>query len=260
MLEYYESAIRSEIGTFALELARITGLIVVCPIPWEAAPKQVKAGLVFFLALVVHGAQASGITLAEPLTAALYILSEFTVGAAMGFVVRLTIGAAEIAGSVIAPIIGFGAAQVFDPGTGQSDSILTRLFRYLIILLALAAGLHRVVIGTLLSSFKAIPVSHVQHLEASGPYFLELSGALLLAGVRLALPVLAALLMVQVALGFVSRAAPAMQIFSVGFAVLLATGGVLMLLLIPDSAEEMLILISQVPVQLETLLMEVGGL
>lgn len=256
----FEPLIRTEIGSFSLELARISGLIIVMPMPWEVAPRQIKVAMVLFLTLVIHGQHPSDFTLGEPLIAALQILAEFLAGAAMGLVVRTTVGAAEIAGSTIAPVIGFGAAQVFDPATGQSDSVLTRLFRLMMILLALAVGLHRVVLGVLLSSFGAVPIGTIVHPEAGAHFFIDLTAQLLMAGVRLALPLICVLLMCQVALGFVSRAAPAMQIFNVGFALLLVVGAVVLVLVLPETGQEMLSLLSHTPRQVEEVLMEMAGL
>jgi flagellar biosynthetic protein FliR len=235
-----ELLVTPHLAQFALELARITGLIILTPIPWEAAPRQVKAGMVLFLGLVVHAASDTPVDLGGPLQAALHIFSEFALGAAMGFVVRLSVAVAEIAGTTVAPIMGFGAAAVFDPATGQSDTVLTRLFRQLFILLALALGVHRVILGALVSSFHALPVGSTIHLAAGAPVFIELSSKALAAGVTLALPALAILTMVQLALAFVSRAAPSMQIFSVGFAVLLATGAVVVYATTPDLAHQMM--------------------
>jgi flagellar biosynthetic protein FliR len=230
------------------------------PLPWEVAPRQVKAAMVLFVTLVVHGHHSTGFTLGEPIIAAVQILVEFLAGAAMGFVVRTTIGAAEIAGSTIAPVIGFGAAQVFDPATGQSDSVLTRVFRLMMVLIALSVGLHRVVLGVLLSSFGAVPIGTIAHPEAGAFFFIDLSARMLMAGVRLALPVVAVALMCQVALAFVSRAAPTMQIFNVGFALLLAVGAVVMVLVMPETGQEMLSLLSHTPRQVEGVLMDMAGL
>src|SRR5690606_19897325 len=106
--------------------------------------------------------------------------------------------------------------------------------------LAVASGLHRVMLGALVSSFSLVPVGRVLHVEASFPIFLELSGHMLAVGVRLALPVLAVLLMSNAALGFVSRAAPSLQIFNVGFAILLPVGAALLLLTLPETSRVLL--------------------
>src|SRR5690606_32134749 len=129
---------------------------------------------------------------------------------------------------------------MFDPMTGQSDSVLTRLFRSLALLLGLAAGVHRYIIGGLLLSFQRVPVGSALRPDLSAPYLLRLTADVLEIGVRLALPVIAVLLMIQVALAFVSRAAPAMQVFSIGFVVLFLAGGLVLAMAMPDIGQELL--------------------
>lgn len=232
-------AFRPELALMALELARLSGVVAVSPIPWSNTPKRIRAGLVIFLLAVVHGSGKSPVTeIVSAGWAALNMSTEFIFGLCIGMVVRLSVAAAEVAGSTLAQPMGFSAAQAFDPTIGSTDTALTRLFRNLTLLLALIAGLHRVMLGTLLSSFHLLPVGTATHLEATFPLMLELTSHVIGVGVRLALPVLSLLLMANVALGFVSRAAPTMQIFNVGFAVLFATGAVGLLLALPGVAHE----------------------
>jgi flagellar biosynthetic protein FliR len=233
-------SVRPELALLALELSRISGVVVVSPIPWNNAPKRIRAGLIIFLLAVVHHMGKSPVTeIVSTGWAALHVSTEFIVGLSIGMVVRLSVAAAEIAGSTLALPMGFSAARAYDPSFGQAETALGRLFRTLTLLVALISGLHRVMLGTLLSSFRLLPVGTAVHLEATFPIFLELSAHVIGVGVRLALPVLAILLMANVALGFVSRAAPSMQIFNIGFAVLFATGTFGLVLALPELTHEM---------------------
>jgi flagellar biosynthesis protein FliR len=228
-----------ELALLALELARLSGVVAVSPIPWSNTPKRIRAGLIIFLLAVVHGSGKSPVTeMPSAGWAAMHMSTEFLVGLCIGMIVRLSVAAAEIAGSTLAVPMGFSAAQAFDPTIGSVDSALTRLFRNMTLLMALIAGLHRVMLHTLLSSFHLLPVGTAAHLEASLPLMLELTTHIIGVGVRLALPVLSLLLMANMALAFVARAAPTMQIFNVGFAVLFAVGAVGLLLSLPEVARE----------------------
>ena len=235
-----EPLLRSELGSFALEMARIAGLVVVSPLLWLDAPKRVRAAIVVILTFLVHGqGKVEPAVMGLPELAVLGIFGEFALGAAMGFVVRLALSVAEVAANAIAPLIGFGIAQIFNPATGDTDTVVAALLRSLALWVALLTGLHHVVIGTLLASFRAVPVGTLIAPSHVFPLLLETSTSVLSTGVRLALPIMAVLFMVQVALGFVSRAAPAMQIFSVGFAFTLVTGGVVLALSLPDFGREL---------------------
>jgi flagellar biosynthetic protein FliR len=235
-----DALFRSELGSLSLELARITGLVIVCPLLWVDAPKRVRAAIVVLLTFLVHGQGkvAPGIV-GAPELAVIGIFGELALGAGMGFVVRLVLAIAEVTANAAAPLIGFGIAQVFNPATGDEDTVLNALLQKVAMLVALITGLHHVVIGTLLASFQAVPVGTLISPGRIYPLILETSSTMLSTGVRLALPLMAVLFMVQIALGFVSRAAPAMQIFSVGFAFTLVTGGVVLALLLPDFTREL---------------------
>lgn len=232
-------AFQPELALLALELARLSGVVAVAPIPWSNTPRRIKAGLIIFLLAVLHGSGKSPVTdMPSAGWAAMHISTEFLVGLCIGMVVRLSVAAAEVAGSTLSIPMGFSAAQAFDPTLGSVDSVLTRLFRNLTLLLALIAGLHHAMLHTLLSSFHLLPVGTAAQLESTFPLMLELTTHIIGVGVRLALPVLSLLLMANLALAFVARAAPTMQIFNVGFAVLFAVGAVGLLLSLPEVARE----------------------
>jgi len=251
---------RSELGAFALELARITGLVVVSPLLWVDAPKRVRAALVLLLAVLVHGQGkvAPGIV-GAPELAVLGIFGELALGAAMGFMVRLVLVIAEVTANAASPLIGFGIAQIFNPATGDEDTVLNALLQKVALWVAVITGLHHVVLGTLLASFQAVPVGSIIAPSRIFPLLLDASSNVISTGVRLALPLMAVLFMVQIALGFVSRAAPAMQIFSVGFAFTLVTGGVVLVLSLPDFTRELAAELSFVGTRMEAVLMLARG-
>jgi flagellar biosynthetic protein FliR len=248
-----ESILLSEVRGFALTVARIAGLIVIAPLPWSVAPVRVRAALVVVLAFVAHSlgspVQSGGI-----LDTALGSALEFSVGALMGLVVRLSIAAAEVAGSVLSPMIGLGAAHVFDPHSKAQESILDSSLKNFMLLLATVAGVHRVVLGSLLESFKVIPVGFSFQIDAALPVVMKLSSECITSGVRIAMPLIAILFVTQIALAYISRAAPALQIFSIGFAVTLAVGFACLALILPDMAQRLLAELSRIPLQIELVL------
>ncbi len=249
----------SEVLHFALVSARAAGVVIVAPLAWSGSPVRIRVALVLVLSMVGFSLAPAGTTIPEPVFAALALATEFAVGVAMGFVVRLAVAAVEIAGEVMAPAIGLGAAQVFDPGADAQQNALAKLLRYLVILLALSVGLHRVLVGSLLASYRVLPAGIA---EAPAPVLatlLRLSAEAFEVGVRLSLPVLAVLFMTQIALAFIARAAPTMQIFNLGFGVMLVVGGLMMVLLLPDMARAMLADLSHVGTRIEALLLEMGA-
>jgi flagellar biosynthetic protein FliR len=247
-----ETLLRNEIVGFVLELTRVSAVLIVAPLSWSVAPVRVRMVLAIALTLAAHGIAAAPAEVASSIGLVLAAaLVEFAIGAAIGLVVRMFVAIAEIAAEVIGPI--------FDPLSHSSQSGLQTLLRNFAILLALIVGLHRVVIGSLIMSFNVLPPGHFANAELAAPVLLALGSDTIAAGIRVAFPIAAVLMLSQVALAFVARAAPAIQIFSVGFAVTLIVGGLVLVLTVPDTARQLLIEASYVGRRVETALLAMGA-
>ena len=244
---------------FGLAVCRVGAWVAVAPMPWESAPKQIKVALVLVsgaLCLpVVPELDASWL---HPLKMVGGVTGELLIGLGLGFAVRCGLAAAEILGGALAPVIGFGAAQVFDPASGVSDSVLVRVYRTFCMFLVSALGVHRVLLGAVLASYRALPIGSPVQLSAGAELALHWSALALETGVRLAFPITAILILIQVALAFVSRAAPSMQVFSIGFAITLSVGGFAMLLMMPDVARELGQELEQLTWQMDEFILAIG--
>ena len=242
---------------FLYALTRIAGLIIVAPAPWTVAPMRVRGMLASVLALLTCvsplGVQQE--LSQQPLAIAVGVVSEACIGFCMGFTVRLVVAVAEVGAEFVAPQLGLGAAQLFDPHMHASETPIGGMYRHLTILLAVIVGLHRQILAALFGSFGVLPPGVlVSPGSASGP-LLALTAQAIEAGVRLALPTVVVLFLVQVALAFIARAAPALQIFSVGFAVTLGVGLLVLALSLPDTVRLLLGEMSHVDTRIQALLL-----
>lgn len=227
-------------AVFMLEATRLSGLLIAGPLAWTFAPVKIRAGLVLMMTYLIHSpTRAADMQTLDPLAFLLCTGSEFGLGVSIGLVARLIIGVGEVAADAIAPIMGLGAAQMFDPTLGGSGTILTRLLRYMGTWIALAVGLHHMLLGAVFHSFGTIPPGTIVDVGALVPHLLRLTSEVLISGVKLALPLMAVLFVAQVGLAFIARAAPAMQIFSVGFAVTLGVGFLLWIVFAPDVVQQL---------------------
>jgi flagellar biosynthetic protein FliR len=251
--------LRSEASLYVLECARIAGVVVAAPLAWLHAPYRVRAGLVLMLGFVVHGSSSPVSAAPDLLKTLVSLVSEFALGAAMGLVVRCMVAAAEVAADAIAPLLGLGVAHIFDSSSHSSENVLASLLRYGSVLIALLTGVHRVLLDALVRGFKVIPVGGVGVPGHALQVIWGLSASVLSVGVRLALPMIAVLFTVQVTLAFVSRAAPQLQIFSVGFAVAAVVGFAVLTLALPDMSRGMLVEFSRLSWHLEKLFGELGA-
>lgn len=247
-------ALPGEAGVLILETSRIGGLILAAPLPWKESPVRVRAVLVFALAFVAHGLprpDRAPFSFAELVAAT---PTEVLIGVAMGMVVRIALAAADVAAEAMGPLIGLGVPAVFDPMTLTNVTEMTRFLGTLIMLLAVLVGVHRVVIGSVLASFRVLPPGAVADPSLAAIPLWEMAGVAIGLGFRIALPVVAVLLMTHIALAFVSRAAPAMQIFSIGFAASLLVGSAIFLATMTDQAAGMAADLSAVGERVQTVL------
>ena len=249
-----------EAAAFGLAVTRIAGLVLATPILWSNAPMRVRAGLVLAIAFVSHGASSANAKLLDSVE---YVLmaapGELFIGVAMGLVVRMCVASVEIAGDIMSPLLGFGAATLFDPHTQAHETPLTKILHTLCILLLVIIGVHRALLATLMGSFHAIPVGTLVHPELATADLVHLSARALVTGLRLALPVVATLLLIQLGLAFISRAAPSLQIFSIGFAISMVAGAAVIISSLPELAREMEVELSQVGLRLDAVLTAMTG-
>jgi flagellar biosynthetic protein FliR len=146
------------------------------------------------------------------------------IGVAIGMVVTLAFDALIFGGQLISNSMGLGFATLIDPQHGVNSTVLGQMFMIFGTLTYLAINGHLILLGVLADSFQTLPVgaSHI------GPDFLLSvvlwGGCVFESGLLIALPAVIALVIVQLALGVVSRAAPQLNLFGIGFTLTLLSG------------------------------------
>ena len=152
------------------------------------------------------------------------VVQQVGIGLAIGFVVRLVFAAFELAGDVVGFQMGLNFAAFFDPTLNSQSSATARFFGYLASLLFVVLNGHLMVIMAVVRSFEVFPVNQ-NFLEALKLMKLYgLGGELFASGFWIALPMLGMLMFTNLALGIVSRVAPQMNVFSIGFPITLGVG------------------------------------
>jgi flagellar biosynthetic protein FliR len=215
----------AEVIAFLIVLTRIAGFVVVSPFPGDTVPRTARIGLALalaFLATAVGPPPAFSPSIDLRLVP--IVASEAGLGLMIGFSFRLILNANVVAGETMAQSIGLGSATIFNPAFGSQDTVLSRILSLFAMAIVLAAGLHRFAIAWLLDTFTAVPIGSALELGGSAMVLVDLLARASEAGLRLAMPVVAVSLVVQVGLAMLARIAPSLQIFNVGFAALLAAG------------------------------------
>ena len=248
-----------EAATFILESTRVTGMVLAAPFLWSSAPMRTRGALVLLVGFLCHGkASLAAAPLDSVAQVAVAAPTELLIGVALGLVVRMTIATVEIAGDLMSPLIGFGAASLFDPQAQIQETGLTRILRMLSVILALSLGIHRLLLGSVIASFHVIPAGAVVDVGLALPELLRISSGTIATGVRLSMPVVATLLLTQLGLAFISRAAPSLQIFSIGFAISLVVGTLVIVTSLPELAREIEVDLSRTGERVEMVLLAMG--
>ena len=145
------------------------------------------------------------------------------IGVLMGLILQVINAALVVGGQAISASMGLSMANMVDPNMGNVPVIA----QFLIIcstLIFLGLGGHVIVISMLLESFKIVPIGAVIELSILFDLMIKWSAMVFLGGVLLAMPILVALLFINIGLGVITRAAPALNIFAVGFPAMILAG------------------------------------
>ncbi|MBN3789852.1 flagellar biosynthetic protein FliR [Burkholderia sp. Ac-20353] len=221
---------------FMWPFVRMLALVATAPVTGHASvPVRVKIGVAAFIALIVAPTLGAMPAVTAFSAEGIWIVvTQFLIGAAMGFAMQVVFAAVEAAGDVIGLSMGLGFATFFDPHTSGATPVMGRFLNAVAILAFLAFDGHLQVIAALAASFQALPVS-ADLLHAPGWRTLAMFGTTVFQmGLLLALPVVAALLIANLALGILNRAAPQIGIFQVGFPVTMLVGLLLVQLMVPN--------------------------
>jgi len=207
-------------------LARISGLMLTAPVLGaRTIPVRVRVGIALVLTLVLMPlAPSPGKVDPLSLAALVTVMQQMVVGAAMGFALKLAFEALSMGGELVASSMGLSFAQTVDPQQGQSAATLGQFYLLLATLIFLAMDGHLQLIALLATGMQH---GSWQAAMPSGNTLWSLVGfaSHLFAGaVLVALPAMAALLVVNLGFGAISRAAPAMNLFSIGFPISICLG------------------------------------
>lgn len=220
-------------AVLALFGARVSGLVLVAPVfSARTVPAMVRAGLVVLLTvLLAPVARAAGADV--PALTPAGFLTEALIGFAIGLGAALLVGAAEAAGELMAIQIGLSGAALMDPLNQQSTPVLGQFMQLLALALLLALDLHLVMLDALGASVRLLPIGAPLDVQAGLGEMVRAGATLFALGLRFAAPVIAAVLVTNVALAVLSRAAPQLNVLSVAFPLQIGIGLLTLLAAIP---------------------------
>ncbi|MBL8376890.1 MAG: flagellar biosynthetic protein FliR [Burkholderiales bacterium] len=227
MLTFTTEQLYAWIGVFVWPFLRILALIGTAPVlSHRVIPARVKVGLALAITIVVAP------TLPAPPPAALaswnalgLVAQQVAIGAALGFVLRLIFTAIEFAGDLIGLSMGLSFATMVDPQNSDQSPLIGSVLGVIASLVFISLNGHLIMINGVVESFRVFPPGSMPGGHATQWRDFALMGAeIFRLGLTLALPVVAALLVVNLAIGVMTRAAPQLNLMSFGFPAALLAG------------------------------------
>ncbi|MEK4250253.1 flagellar biosynthetic protein FliR [Paenibacillus sp. FSL W7-1287] len=226
---------------FLLIFCRVTAFFVVTPIfNHRNVPAIFKIGLGFFISLLIVTVHGPSQAMIIDIQYFLLVIREVLIGLMMGFIVYLFFVTVQTAGGIIDMQIGFAMANIVDPVSGVSVPLLGN-FKYMLLLVVfLMMNGHHFLLTGLMDSYLYIPIEN-QWFSKMGDGSLAqfLTNAVIssiVIGVQVALPIMVAMFITDVGLGFLAKTAPQFNVFVIGFPVKIMLGLLLIFLLMPGMA------------------------
>jgi flagellar biosynthetic protein FliR len=221
---------------FAMVLTRISAFLLVVPVfSWESVPMMIKVSaallLSFFFTLV--NPQAVTAEQASAVQAMLLLAGEATYGLALGAIANILFAAVKLGGRIMEDQMGLSMAEILDPMTEERGQPLASLLEMIFIIAFLAANGHHLLIKVIQRSYELFPAGKIPTVGVLAGNMLEATSVMLTAGLRIAAPLLAALLVLLVALAILSRIVPEMNIFFISFPLRILAGLVLLVGFVP---------------------------
>jgi len=209
-------------------------------------PVRARIALAFFVALAAQpflGTQPV-ISIGGP-DAAAAVLQQVGVGLAIGFVIRVVFAAVELAGEVIGFQMGLNFASFFDPTLNTQTSAVAGFFGKMASFMFVVMNGHLLLLLAVVKSFKTFPVDQSFLVAVTQMKVLDLGADLFASGLWIALPLVGMMMFTNLALGIVSRVAPQMNIYAIGFPITLTVGLIGMAVTLPMLDQPFLTLMSR---------------
>ncbi|MEN8177560.1 MAG: flagellar biosynthetic protein FliR [Pseudomonadota bacterium] len=235
-MPFSEAQLSAWLAAYLWPFVRISSMLLATPV---FNSRQLPAQIRLFLTLTITWVIAPSLP-AQPSIDILshegfvIMLQQVLIGVIMGFILQMVFGALVFGGQVVAYSMGLGFASMVDPQNGVQVPVLAQYYLIIATLLFLTFNGHLLMIELVADSFHSLPVA-LDGITRNSLHELVAWGSRLFAGgLLIALPIMGAMLLVNMGMGVVMRAAPQLNIFSVGFPITMLMGFTLMWVTLPN--------------------------
>jgi flagellar biosynthesis protein FliR len=226
----------TQLVLFFLVFFRVSAMLMTIPFfNSRNIPVLFKVGLAVSMSVLmmplIHGAP---VTMAQGVLAlSLSLVGEVAIGIIIGLTVQMVFTAVQMAGQLVGFQMSFAIANVVDPAGGNQVPLLSQFSHVLAMLIFLATNAHHLLLRTLTESFHLIPPLGFHYRQALVEQVMVLAGNMFVVAIKLGAPILAVLLLTDVAMGLMARTVPQMHIFIVAMPLKIAVGLIFLGLVLP---------------------------
>ena len=234
-----QDVIMKEVAAFMLLIVRIGALFAAAPVlSATAVSLPIRIALTMALALAIASSvKIPEVDLLSPV-GALTLVREVLLGAAIGLVFQLAFAAINVAGEQMAGAMGLGFAAMMDPQTGAQSPVISQFLSILLTMVFLVTEGHHIMLRLLAASYEALPIG----TDFNTDMFVGIvkAGTLIFtAALLIAAPVIFLIFLTNIIVGFMTRVAPQMNIFSIGFTITIFMGLAVLLVSLPTIGNSM---------------------
>ncbi|MDJ0739836.1 MAG: flagellar biosynthetic protein FliR [Gammaproteobacteria bacterium] len=235
-MEFTEQQLSQWLADFFWPLVRIAAMLMAAPIfNIRQIPIRFRMLMAVLITVLVQPVLPPSPLVEVFSTDALLILvQQIAIGAALGFLMQMAFNALIFGGQVMAYSMGLGFANMMDPANGVQVPVVAQFWLILAMLAFLMMNGHLVLIGAIVDTFVVLPIAADGLTRAGLWELLGWASRMFAAGLVMAMPVIVSLLLINVGMGVVSRAAPQLNIFAIGFPITLMMGFVLIWITLPQ--------------------------
>jgi len=221
---------------FSLVLTRISAFFLVLPVfGWKSIPVRIKVAVtvlvaIFFSMIIPLSIDAKQVSVVEVV---LLMSNEAIYGLALGLVVTFVFAAVKFSGRIIERQMGFAMAQILDPLTGERAQPLGSLLEMMFIILFLSANGHHLFLLIISKSYEAFPAGSMPTIPVLADGIIKAGSTMLMVGLKLSAPILAAFLLLMVVLAVLARTVPEMNILFISLPLRVGLGLLMVVAFLP---------------------------
>ena len=233
MIDFFD-LVQNHLAAFLIIFSRTSGIFMLSPFFGSMnIPTQIKAAFAFSIAVVLYPVVNTPVDIPPDVwNYALMLCEEVLIGWLIGFVAAAALASINMAGKVMDMQVGYAVVNVMDPTSGQQIALIGSFMYNLAILIMLVVNGHHMILSALAESFNIVPLATAVYNVQLSSLIVDVTGAIFLTGMKIAMPVTFAILLVNVGMGILARTMPQMNIFVVGIPLHLFMGtGVLMMVM-----------------------------